>query len=180
MRRDQNENRQCARHAPSQALPLHKRPLTLRRRVFPEQELKHLAIRYRCESVQQARSGNNPPQVEMRTVVLRRTLLQLPSFLPLSTTRDMTPKCRRSRPRAELEPGLPTAQSKRLLMQCREPDVRCESLFDVCHGVSPTAIEQVVAQRLPSFYRTALRFVGNSGDAEDAVQEALLSAYKHL
>jgi RNA polymerase sigma-70 factor (ECF subfamily) len=32
----------------------------------------------------------------------------------------------------------------------------------------------------PSFYRSALRHLGNPADAEDAVQDALLSAYKHL
>src|SRR5271168_5415589 len=33
---------------------------------------------------------------------------------------------------------------------------------------------------LPSFYRNAYRHLGNAADAEDAVQDALLSAYKHL
>jgi hypothetical protein len=32
----------------------------------------------------------------------------------------------------------------------------------------------------PLFYRTAYRQLGNAADAEDAVQDALLSAYKHL
>jgi RNA polymerase sigma-70 factor (ECF subfamily) len=32
----------------------------------------------------------------------------------------------------------------------------------------------------PSFYRSAFRHLGNAADAEDAVQDALLSAYKHL
>jgi RNA polymerase sigma-70 factor (ECF subfamily) len=32
----------------------------------------------------------------------------------------------------------------------------------------------------PSFYRIAFRRLGNAADAEDAVQDALLSAYKHL
>jgi RNA polymerase sigma-70 factor, ECF subfamily len=31
-----------------------------------------------------------------------------------------------------------------------------------------------------SFYRSAFRHLGNAADAEDAVQDALLSAYKHL
>lgn len=42
------------------------------------------------------------------------------------------------------------------------------------------ALEEVVTRRLPSFYRTAHRFLGNAADAEDAVQDALLSAYQHL
>jgi len=37
-----------------------------------------------------------------------------------------------------------------------------------------------VARCLPMFYRRALRFLGNAPDAEDAVQDALLSAYRHL
>jgi len=41
-------------------------------------------------------------------------------------------------------------------------------------------IDEICAQRLPSFYRIAYRFLGNRADAEDAVQDALLSAYKHL
>ena len=32
----------------------------------------------------------------------------------------------------------------------------------------------------PSFYRHAFRYLGNVADAEDAVQDALLSAYKHV
>jgi RNA polymerase sigma-70 factor (ECF subfamily) len=33
---------------------------------------------------------------------------------------------------------------------------------------------------LPLLHRTAYRYLGNTADAEDAVQDALLSAYKHL
>jgi RNA polymerase sigma-70 factor (ECF subfamily) len=33
---------------------------------------------------------------------------------------------------------------------------------------------------LPLLHRTAYRYLGNAADAEDAVQDALLSAYKHL
>src|ERR1700720_2188824 len=32
----------------------------------------------------------------------------------------------------------------------------------------------------PRFYRSAFRYLGNAADAEDAVQDAMLSAYKHL
>jgi RNA polymerase sigma-70 factor (ECF subfamily) len=32
----------------------------------------------------------------------------------------------------------------------------------------------------PCFYRSAFRYLGNAADAEDAVQDALLSAYKHI
>jgi RNA polymerase sigma-70 factor (ECF subfamily) len=40
--------------------------------------------------------------------------------------------------------------------------------------------EDVVSRYLPALYRRAYRFVGDRHDAEDAVQDALLSAYKHL
>jgi len=41
-------------------------------------------------------------------------------------------------------------------------------------------MRDIVTRRLSVFYRTAYRQLGNEADAEDAVQDALLSAYKHL
>ena len=41
-------------------------------------------------------------------------------------------------------------------------------------------LDIVVSRHLPMFYKRAFRFLGNMPDAEDAVQDALLSAYKHL
>jgi RNA polymerase sigma-70 factor (ECF subfamily) len=41
-------------------------------------------------------------------------------------------------------------------------------------------LEDVLSRRLPTLYKSAYRFLGNAADAEDAVQDALLSAYKHL
>lgn len=38
----------------------------------------------------------------------------------------------------------------------------------------------VLSRQMPSFHRRAFRYLGNPADAEDAVQDALLSAYKHL
>ena len=38
----------------------------------------------------------------------------------------------------------------------------------------------VLSHYLPSLYRYAYRLLGNKTDAEDAVQDALLAAYKHL
>ena len=41
-------------------------------------------------------------------------------------------------------------------------------------------LQRVLSLSSPSFYRCALRLLGNRYDAEDAVQEALLAAHKHL
>jgi RNA polymerase sigma-70 factor (ECF subfamily) len=40
--------------------------------------------------------------------------------------------------------------------------------------------EEVVVQHLPRFRRMAKRWLGNREDAEDAVQEAMLSAFTHI
>jgi RNA polymerase sigma-70 factor (ECF subfamily) len=41
-------------------------------------------------------------------------------------------------------------------------------------------MQRVLSRSLPSFYRRAYRYLGNAANAEDAVQDALLSACKHL
>jgi RNA polymerase sigma-70 factor (ECF subfamily) len=41
-------------------------------------------------------------------------------------------------------------------------------------------MQRVLSRYLPSFYRSAYRYLGNAADTEDAVQEALLNSYKHL
>jgi RNA polymerase sigma-70 factor (ECF subfamily) len=41
-------------------------------------------------------------------------------------------------------------------------------------------LHDVLSRQLPRFYRSAYRHLGNAADAEDAVQDALLAAYKHL
>ena len=43
-----------------------------------------------------------------------------------------------------------------------------------------TQLHDAVSRYLPALYRRAYRYVGDPDDAEDAVQDALLSAYKHL
>src|ERR1700730_6826092 len=41
-------------------------------------------------------------------------------------------------------------------------------------------LQDAFSRCLPVLLRTAYRYLGNAADAEDAVQDALLSAYKHL
>jgi RNA polymerase sigma-70 factor (ECF subfamily) len=41
-------------------------------------------------------------------------------------------------------------------------------------------LQDAIARYRPLLYRRAYRYLGNSCDAEDAVQDALLSAFKHL
>ena len=48
-----------------------------------------------------------------------------------------------------------------------------------CDG-QRSEMDGLVSHYWPSFYRTAFRYLGNAADAEDAVQDALLSAYKHV
>jgi RNA polymerase sigma-70 factor, ECF subfamily len=41
-------------------------------------------------------------------------------------------------------------------------------------------LDEVVSRNLSVLYKSAYRYLGNAPDAEDAVQDALLSAYKHV
>jgi RNA polymerase sigma-70 factor, ECF subfamily len=45
---------------------------------------------------------------------------------------------------------------------------------------SPAEMLSVLSHCLPSLYRYAYRLLGNKADAEDAVQDALVSAFEHL
>ncbi len=47
-------------------------------------------------------------------------------------------------------------------------------------GERTQEFDKAVSRNLPMFYKRAFRFLGNRPDAEDAVQDALLSACKHL
>lgn len=51
---------------------------------------------------------------------------------------------------------------------------------DATHARVREEMTTLIAERLPYFHRVALRRLKNEADAEDAVQDALLSAWKHL
>ena len=48
------------------------------------------------------------------------------------------------------------------------------------HDSNSRNMSAVLSSYLPSLHRRAYRYLGNAADAEDAVQDALLSACKHL
>lgn len=58
--------------------------------------------------------------------------------------------------------------------------VGSESKMDFNHENGTLEMEDVLSRYLPRFYRSAYRQLGNAADAEDALQDALLAAYKHL
>lgn len=65
-------------------------------------------------------------------------------------------------------------------MQATEA-VGCERPMDVSIRENRTReMQDVLSRYLPRFYRSAYRQLGNAADAEDAVQDALLAAYKHV
>jgi len=66
-------------------------------------------------------------------------------------------------------------------MQPAKGHIGTETYFDLLNGERPAReLHDVLARRLPSLHRSAHRLLGNPADAEDAVQDALLSACKHL
>jgi DNA-directed RNA polymerase specialized sigma24 family protein len=66
-------------------------------------------------------------------------------------------------------------------MQATAAYIGSEQHLDIAAPEKETREPQDVFSRyLPLLYRTAYRYLGNAPDAEDAVQDALLSAYKHL
>jgi len=66
-------------------------------------------------------------------------------------------------------------------MQATEATIGREQSLDIPTPERETPeLSDVFSRYLPLLYRTAYRYLGNSADAEDAVQDALLSAYKHI
>jgi len=66
-------------------------------------------------------------------------------------------------------------------MQATAASIGDEQGIDISAAETETREPQDAFSRyLPLLHRTAYRYLGNAADAEDAVQDALLSAYKHL
>ena len=66
-------------------------------------------------------------------------------------------------------------------MQATAAPIGDEQGIDISAAETETREPQDAFSRyLPLLHRTAYRYLGNAADAEDAVQDALLSAYKHL
>lgn len=65
-------------------------------------------------------------------------------------------------------------------MQATEPYIESGHLDFYNRERQVDEMQEILSRRLPAFYRAAYRHLGNAADAEDAVQDALLSAYKHL
>src|ERR1700749_4648854 len=60
----------------------------------------------------------------------------------------------------------------------RAENNQCLHVFD--HQSADKKLQDVLSVRLSYFHRCAFRLLGNAADAEDAVQEALLAAHKHI
>jgi RNA polymerase sigma-70 factor (ECF subfamily) len=66
-------------------------------------------------------------------------------------------------------------------MHSAEVCVEISQNLEVLNGQEPVhELRSILSTRLPAFYSSAYRLLGNAADAEDAVQDALLAAYKHL
>ena len=66
-------------------------------------------------------------------------------------------------------------------MQFATPQITRYPPFNTAQYEGTTReLQDVVSRRFASFYRNAYLLLGNRADAEDAVQDALLSACKHL
>lgn len=66
-------------------------------------------------------------------------------------------------------------------MQEAQAYIESEQSLNIAYGESATReMEDIGSRHRSSLYKSAFRFLGDAADAEDAVQDALLSAYKHL
>jgi RNA polymerase sigma-70 factor (ECF subfamily) len=66
-------------------------------------------------------------------------------------------------------------------MEATEAIIGLEQSMDIAtpEKAAPE-LSDVFSRYLPLLYKTAYRYLGNPADAEDAVQDALLSAHKHM
>src|SRR5579862_2588810 len=66
-------------------------------------------------------------------------------------------------------------------VQEAQPYTRNKSSFNIPNGDGAhEEMNKALSRCRASFFRSAYRFLENTADAEDAVQDALLSAYKHI
>jgi RNA polymerase sigma-70 factor (ECF subfamily) len=66
-------------------------------------------------------------------------------------------------------------------MQYRETAIESDQRAALASAkLSTPQMLHAISSALPVLYRRAYRLLGNQADAEDAVQDALLAAYKHL
>lgn len=66
-------------------------------------------------------------------------------------------------------------------METTESYIGSEKRLDIRLPEKQTQeMQDILSRQLPSFYRRAYRYLGNAADAEDAVQDALLSACRNL
>jgi RNA polymerase sigma-70 factor, ECF subfamily len=90
----------------------------------------------------------------------------------------------RARPFADrLEGDVPLVVAARRNDEMRDADMHVGSdrrIGASNYGSAARELQNVLSRRLPSFYKIAYRLLGNAADAEDAVQDALLAAHKHL
>jgi RNA polymerase sigma-70 factor, ECF subfamily len=69
----------------------------------------------------------------------------------------------------------------RASMQAKETYIGGEQSLGLCvREEQIREFEEIIPRYLPAFHRRACRFLGNPADAEDAVQDAMLAAYKNL
>jgi RNA polymerase sigma-70 factor, ECF subfamily len=66
-------------------------------------------------------------------------------------------------------------------MRYLEKLVQCDGSIALGAGkLSSPQMQSLLSRGVPTLYRCAYRILGNSADVEDAVQDALLAAFKHL
>ncbi len=65
-------------------------------------------------------------------------------------------------------------------MEATQAYIGSEQRLAVCPEASTREMNDILSRSLLSFHKRAYRYLGNAADADDAVQDALLSAHKHI